>query len=201
MGGPTAATLALFFHDGESEMTGIAPSTEEAVGRIVGTLAKLMALTGGTLLVALAVMSVTSITGRAFSRMGLGPVPGDFELIEAGCAVAIFAFLPWCQYRQGHVTVDLLASYLPARLWAVLAVFGNLAMSIAAVVLTWHLWLGFLDKLAYGETSMILQMPVWWGYAAGSAGAFVFMLTCFYTVWRSLNEVLAGPEKAAEAGS
>jgi TRAP-type C4-dicarboxylate transport system permease small subunit len=172
---------------------GIAPEAEAAVGRVVGGLAKLMALAGGILLVALAVMTVVSITGRAFSRAGLGPVPGDFELIEAGCAVAIFAFLPWCQFRQGHVTVDLLAAYMPPRLWGALAVAGNSAMSIVAVIVTWYLWLGFLDKLAYGETSMILQMPVWWGYAAGSVAAAIFVLTCFYTVWRSLNETIAGP--------
>jgi TRAP-type C4-dicarboxylate transport system permease small subunit len=182
-------------------MTGIAPSAEAAAGRVIGSLAKLMALAGGILLVTLAVMSAVSITGRAFTRMGLGPVPGDFELIEAGCAVAIFAFLPWCQLRQGHVTVDLLAAYLPTRLWGALAVLGNIAMSIAAVIVTWQLWLGFLDKRAYGETSMILQMPIWWGYAAGSVAALVFVLTCLYTVWRSLNEVIAGSEGAAEIQS
>lgn len=176
---------------------GIAPAAEAAVGRVVGGLAKLMALAGGVLLVALAVMSVSSITGRAFTRVGLGPVPGDFELVEAGCAVAIFAFLPWCQFRQGHVTVDLLGSYLPARLWAFLAVIGNIAMSIIAVIVGWQLWLGFRDKLAYGETSMILQMPVWWGYAAGVVAMAIFVVTCFYTVWRSLNQAIAGEETGA----
>ena len=117
----------------------------------------------------------------------------SLALVMAGAiAVAIFAFLPWCQFRQGNVTVDMLAPYLPARLWASLAVIGNIAMSIISLIVTWQLWLGFRDKLAYGETSMILQMPVWWGYAAGVIGAVVFVLTCLYTVWRSLNEAIAG---------
>jgi TRAP-type C4-dicarboxylate transport system permease small subunit len=171
---------------------GIAPAAEAAVGRVIGTIARILAVAGGIVLVALAVMSVVSIVGRAFTRMGLGPVPGDFELVEAGCAVAVFAFLPWCQFRQANVTVDILASYLPTRVWASLAVIGNVAMSIISLIVTWQLWLGFRDKLAYGETSMILQMPVWWGYAAGVVAAFVFVLTCFYTVWRSLNEAIAG---------
>ncbi len=181
-------------------MRGIAPKAEAAVGRVVGSLAKMMALAGGVVLTALAVMSVVSIVGRAFTRFGLGPIPGDFELIEAGCAVAVFAFLPWCQFRQGHVTVDLLANYLPPTLWAMLAVIGNTAMSVIALIVGWQLWLGFLDKLAYHETSMILQMPIWWGYAAGVVGCVVFILTCFYTVWRSLNEAMAGTA-AAEGGT
>ena len=177
----------------------IAPAAEAAVGRVIGGLARSLAILGGVMLVSLAVMSAVSIIGRALSKLGLGPVPGDFELIEAGCAVAVFAFLPWCQFRGGHVTVDLFESYLPAGLWAWLAVAGNLAMSLVAVIITWQLWLGFFDKLAYGETSMILQMPVWWGYAAGAIAAVVFVLTCFYTVWRSINLALAGKSTAPGA--
>ena len=164
------------------------------MGRVVERLARLVALVGGLLLVALALMSVVSIIGRAFTRVGLGPVPGDFELIEAGGAVAVFAFLPWCQLRGGHVTVDLFATYLPRRLWAALAVMGNIAMSIVAAIIAWQLWLGFRDKLAYGETSMILEMPIWWGYAAGVVGAFLFVVTCLYSVWRSLNDACSGTE-------
>ena len=175
---------------------GIAPAAEAAVGRVVGGLARLLAIAGGIVLVSLAVMSAVSIIGRAFTKLGLGPVPGDFELIEAGCAVAIFAFLPWCQFRGGHVTVDLMAPYLPTRFWAVLAVTGNLAMSVIGIIVTWQLWLGLRDKFSNGETSMIIEMPIWWGYAAGSASAFVFAVTCLYTVWRSLNEAIAGGEPA-----
>jgi TRAP-type C4-dicarboxylate transport system permease small subunit len=178
---------------------GIAPTAEAAAGRVVGGVARLLAVAGGIMLVSLAVMSAVSIIGRAFAKLGLGPVPGDFELIEAGCAVAVFAFLPWCQFRGGNVTVDLLESYLPAGLWAWLSVAGNIAMSIVAIILTWQLWLGFFDKLAYGETSMILQMPIWWGYAAGAVSALVFVLTCVYTVWRSINLALAGKQTAPGA--
>lgn len=183
------------------EMSGIAPAAEAAVGRVVEGLARLLAIAGGLTLVALALMVVVSITGRAFAKLGLGPVPGDFELIEAGCGVAVFAFLPWCQFRRGHVTVDVMAPYLPAGLWAALAVIGNVVMSAVAVIVTWQLWLGFFDKLAYGETSMILRMPVWWGYAAGSFAAIVFAITCLYTVWRSLNEAIAGSGDASNVSA
>jgi TRAP-type C4-dicarboxylate transport system permease small subunit len=180
---------------------GIAPAAEAAVGRVVEKLARLLAIAGGLILVSLALMVVISIAGRAFTNFGLGPVPGDFELIEAGCGVAVFAFLPWCQFRRGHVTVDVIGPYLPAGLWAVLEVIGNVAMSLVAVLVTWQLWLGFFDKLAYGETSMILRMPVWWGYAAGAVAAVVFVVTCLYTVWRSINEAIAGTSGTPNAGA
>ena len=49
----------------------------------------------------IALMSVASIVGRALSGLGLGlgPVPGDFELVEAGTALAVFCFLPWCHLK------------------------------------------------------------------------------------------------------
>ena len=50
------------------------------------TLARIMALAGGLVLTALIIVTVISVTGRAFVFAGLGPIPGDFELMEAGTA-------------------------------------------------------------------------------------------------------------------
>ncbi|MDO5290206.1 MAG: hypothetical protein Q4F13_11310 [Pseudomonadota bacterium] len=44
-------------------------------------ISRALAWAGGGVLLALALLSVISITGRALSAWGLGPVPGDFELI------------------------------------------------------------------------------------------------------------------------
>ncbi len=173
---------------------GIAPALEARVGRAVGGVCRLLALAGGVVLTALALMTVVSIVGRGFSFAGLGPVPGDFELVEAGCAVAVFAFLPWCQYRRGHVTVDIFISRLPGRFQALLAMIGNVALSLVACLIAWRLWFGMLDKFSYGETTMILGMKLGYAYAAAVPGAAFFAVVCLYTVWRSLNETIRGRE-------
>ena len=77
-------------------------------------LARTLALLGGVVLVAMTLVTVVSIIGRAMISFGFGPVPGDYELIEAGAAFAVFAFLPWCQLMRGHATVDVFTSFLPA---------------------------------------------------------------------------------------
>src|SRR3546814_3896475 len=59
------------------------------------------------------------------------------------------------------------------------------------IVLTWRLFLGMLDKRSCGETTFILQFPVWWSFAAALLGAAVFTLVCAYTVLRSLREAAA----------
>lgn len=155
-------------------------------------LAAAFAIAGGAVLVALTVMTVLSITGRGLIFAGLGPVPGDYELVEAGTAFAIFAFLPWCQMRRGHVTVDLFLARFGPRVNAGIDTLANLLMTLAAALIAWRLWLGLVDKRAYGETTFILQFPLWWGYAAALAGAVLFVIVCAFTIWRSLAEAAGG---------
>ncbi len=139
----------------------------------IDRLARWTALVGGVVLVALTLMVVASVAGRALIGMGLGPVPGDFELVEVGVGVAIFFFMPWCYLRGGHATVDLLYMHVPR--WAQKAVdtLSDVLMLLVWLVLTWKLWDGLLEKKEYTETTFILQMPVWWAYALCFVGAVI----------------------------
>lgn len=179
----------------KSKLPGFAPVLEIRIGAIIEKSARWLAIVGGLVLVALIILTVTSITGRAFIFAGLGPVPGDFELVEVCTAFAVFSFLPWCQIKRGHVTVDIFVSWLSPQKLAFLSVVGNLVLTIVAIILFWRLALGTLDKQSYNETTFILQFPLWWGYAACLLGAATFIVVSFYTVWRSLNEMLGAGEE------
>lgn len=174
---------------------GFAPVLEARVGGMVEKLARWLAILGGTVLAALVVLTVTSITGRFFIFAGLGPVPGDFELVEVCTAFAVFSFLPWCQYRRGHVTVDIFVSWLPSKKMAFLSFVSNLLLTGISAFIFWRLILGTFDKQAYNETTFILQFPLWWGYAACLLGGAVFVIVSAYSVWRSLNEMLGAGEQ------
>jgi TRAP-type C4-dicarboxylate transport system permease small subunit len=102
-----------------------------------------------------------------------GPVTGDYELIEAGIAFAIFAFLPICQLRAGHATVDIFTSRLPQRANQSLVAFWELVLTLIILVIGWRLFAGFTDKLDNGQTTFLLQMPVWWAYGASFCAALV----------------------------
>lgn len=152
-------------------------------------LARITALAGGAILVYLTVMTVVSITGRALIFAGLGPVPGDFEMVEAGTAFAIFAFLPWCHLNRGHATVEILSPAFPDRFNRFLDLIWNVVMLAAMALLTWRHWLGTADKMSNGESTFILQMPVWWGYLAAFVAACVFLVICVFCVLRSIVEL------------
>ncbi len=156
-------------------------------------------MSGGAALIIVLTLTVISIIGRGMIFLGLGPIPGDFELVEAGTAFAVLAFMPLCQFHRGHVTVDLFLARLGRRPNAMIDVVANLLMTAAAAVLTWRLYDGMLDKRSYGETTFILQFPIWWSYAACLFGATVFTLVCAYTVLRSLREVREAADRREAA--
>ncbi len=192
-------------------MEPIAPHTEARIGRALRRTCAVVALAGGLVLIAMAAVTVASVAGRAMIPFGLAPVRGDFELVEMGCAVAVFAFLPWCQITRAHVTVDVVAARLPPKGHAILGLVGNAALALCAFVVAWRLALGAAEKVPYGsaplrealgvgpppffpETTYELQVPVWIPFAFATLGAVLFLVTALYTVWRSLNWTLAGRE-------
>ena len=150
----------------------------------VYAISRAMAWFGALVLVLLAAMSVVSIAGRALSGLGLGPVPGDFELVEAGTALAVFCFLPWAHLKRGHAVVDLFWRLYPPALRRLLDVLADGLMLALWLLLVWRMGVAMLDYRDNGEVTFILQFPVWWGYAASMLPA---TLGCVVYGWRLLE--------------
>jgi TRAP-type C4-dicarboxylate transport system permease small subunit len=191
----------------------LAINAERRAGRVIDMIARLFAYVGGFILVAMALVTVVSIVGRALLSFGLSPVRGDYELVANGCALAVFCFLPYCQLKRGHVTVDIVTSMFPSRAQAVFGLIGDLLITLAAIIMMRQLWFGFGEKFPYGsdalrdtlgmgykpffaETTYELEIPVWIPYGLALIGAGLFVIVSLYTVWRSLNWVSAGREGA-----
>ena len=131
--------------------------------RALDVLARAFALAGGVVLVAMTGMSVVSIAGRTV----LGrPLAGDFELVQVGCAVAVAAFLPYCQLRRGNIIVDFFTARAGPRVQAALDTLGALLLAAVMALLAWRTAAGMLTVKAAGEVTMIVGFPVWLGYAA-----------------------------------
>jgi len=186
-----------------------------------------MALLGGLILVALVVLVVASVAGRALNGLahtdlvagrapgfaawllgtGIGPVDGDFELLEAGVAVAIFACLPLCQFVGGHATVDVFTARLPMRAQRLLIAFWETVLAGAIVLIGVRLYAGLQGKLSNGETTFLLQFPVWWAYAASLAACVTAMITgavCALLRWLELidgTDLLPDPGLVPSPGS
>ena len=138
----------------------------------------IFALAGGIILIALAILTIASVTGRTINAYGFGPIQGDFELVENGTAFVVFCTLPYCQYRFGHVSVDVIARRFPKVLSRAIAILSQAGMSVIAIIITRQLYFGMMDKFEWGETTFILQLPAWWGYAAVLPASLLWVAAC-----------------------
>lgn len=168
----------------------------DRIDRLMRSLAAFLAILGGLVLVAVILSTVASVTGRALLSIGLGPIRGDFELVELGTGFAVFAFLPWVQINRQHASVEILTMHLGDGANRLIDLVADLLMFAVAALLAWKHWDGTLDKLAYGETTFIIQYPVWWAYASGLIGAFGFVLVSFWCVILSARALLTGQSQS-----
>jgi TRAP-type C4-dicarboxylate transport system permease small subunit len=127
-----------------------------------------VAVLGGLVSLATAVVVVASVFGRwfrgsAFSSLApwIGPIDGDFEYVKMGTAVAVFAFLPYAQAMRSNIVVDTFTNKLSPRTVDRMDAFWDLVYAAMMGVLTWCMVLGTMDFYRSGETTMMLQLIVW----------------------------------------
>ena len=184
------------------------------IHRVVLGIARIMALLGGAVLTFLIVITCVSIIGREANSIlhgmasagilpglsqglidaGLGALRGDYELVEAGMAFTIFAFLPLCTVTAGHASVDVFTNFLPRGANRLLEVLIAVLFAVVLVVIATQLYEGTLRKMSSGQTSLLLEFPIWWAYAASLAGACLAALTGVHVAVVRFYELLTGRE-------
>jgi len=168
-------------------MTGGLERARPGPSGFVRRLIEWWALAGGVVLLGIAVMT----TWSAASGWLLGrPLPGDFELTEVLVAIAVFAFLPYCQQTDANVTADLFTARAGPRALAAFRLLGTLLALAVALLLTWRTWAGLLDYRKYVETTAILKIPIWWAYVPALASLVLLVVACLIVLkdeWRALR--------------
>lgn len=130
--------------------------------RTVETITAAVAIAGGILLLIVAGVVTTSVTGRwLFSK----PIPADYEFVEIGIGVAVFAFLPYTQVRSGHIAVDTFTQRLPARVDAAVDAVWDLVLATFLGFFAWGLVSGAQESFQYNETMVQISWPIWPVYA------------------------------------
>lgn len=176
--------------------------------RLIQSLARLSALVGGVVLIGLIVLTTVSIVGRSVNKffhndffsqylnglsqwvldLGVGEINGSYELLEAGVAFAIFSFLPICQLYGSHATVDVFTSFLSRRSNRWLAAFWEVMLAAVILLIINQLYGGMERYIRNGQTTLFLQFPVWWAYAASFAAGVVACITAVYCVIMRISE-------------
>lgn len=177
-------------------------------------LSRAMAYLGGVMLTFLIILTTLSIIGRSMNGVlhsdaivslmpdlarwlidvGIGPINGDFELIEAGVAFFVFAFLPLCQITGGHAAVDIFTSRLSPRADRILQMLIDVLFALVLVLIAVQLSAGMMSKLRSGQTSLLLEFPVWWGYALCMFGAVTGAFVSVYIAVLRIASAATGQE-------
>ena len=131
-------------------------------GKVIEWVCKFLAICAGLVLTAMAAMSIASIVGRTFFS---NPIVGDYELVQALCAVAVSMSLPYTHWIRGHVIVDFFTANASPKLNAWLDLLANLTLAIFSAVIAWRIWTGLWELKSSKEASMLLDIPTWWSYA------------------------------------
>lgn len=155
----------------------------QPLAHALNRVSQIFAIGGGLVLTGLTVISVLSIASRTLTGRSL---PGDFELVELGCGVAVFAFLPYCHLRGGNVIVDFFTLKAGARVKRALDAAGGVIYLAIAVLLAWRMYLGGLDKLNSHETTMILGVPIWLAFVPIGLSLLLLIAVVAHVTWRDI---------------
>lgn len=127
----------------------------------LATLCDISAAIGAVVLLAIALMTATSVIGRAFF---MHPILGDVELVQLGSAVVVASFLPYTQYRRANIIVDFFTTGASERTQSRMDAVGLAIYTGVLALVLWRVAVGGIDIYAAGERSMLMELPLWLPY-------------------------------------
>ncbi|MFZ4480941.1 MAG: TRAP transporter small permease [Rhodoferax sp.] len=146
-------------------------------GRVLFALAKWFAYGGGLVFIALVIMSAVSIVGR---KLFNAPVPGDVEVLQMAAAFASATFFAYCHLMHGDVKVDFFTAHMASGRRLFLDSAGSLLIGLIGALLAWRTGVGAMSLKEAGESSAVLDLPVWLAQALMVPSFVLLALAGFY---------------------
>lgn len=143
------------------------------------------ALLGGVLLIAIVLVTATNVGAFTLDRFAglfgaaVSGLPGYEDFVRLAISAAVPMFFPYCQFKRGHVAVDIFVNHLSPRARRGLDRFSLLAIAAMALFLTYWLILGMNETYADGALSRVLGWPEWPFYLPGITSLALWALVAF----------------------
>lgn len=154
------------------------------VGRLLQVLCDICAVVGGIVLIAMALMTVVSVIGRAWFA---SPILGDVELVQLGMAVCVATFLPYTQFRRSNIIVDFFTTRASLKTQTRMDGLGTLFYTLVMAMIAWRVYVGGVWSRESEETSMLMALPIWLAYMLMVPGLALSALVGIYQTvlyWR-----------------
>ena len=159
-------------------------SNIQSITRLTGAVTRALALVGGVFLLLAIAITLMSVIGRYAFGM---PVPGDYELIEITCAVGVFLFFPYTQAVNGNIAAEFFTSGLSERWRRILDIGNDGIFTLVAMLLTWRLAAGLVEKFDSGASTVLIGIPFWWAYSVAVLSMFLLVVVCLIRVVTGLG--------------
>lgn len=151
---------------------------------LIRSLIRVWALLGGLLLIGIVLMTAYSATSNLLFN---SPIAGDFEIVEMGVALAVFAFLPFCQLTKANVSVDIFTMRAGPRVRVLMSLLASLVAILFAILLLWRMSIGMSDYRQYEEYTAILGVPIWMAFPPILFSLFLLALASLITAAESIG--------------
>ena len=151
----------------------MSPRIITAWPRFIGRATLGLTWAAGAAMVLMILLIIVSVVMRYLMRQ---PLLGSNELIQFASVVLVMAALPYCTEKQAHIRVDILDGLMGH--WGRLA--GDLVFRLTSIfvltLLTWRAILKAADAFRWGDTTNMLSLPIWPGYAILAMGSALCVL-------------------------
>ena len=78
--------------------------------------------------------------------------------------------------------------------------FWEVVLTAVILLIAWRLFEGMQDKMRFGETTFLLQFPVWWSYAASFTAAVVAAIVALYCAGARVMGLVTGKHYLPQPG-
>lgn len=170
-------------------MVGMPPPYLSLVTRV----ARGVALAGGVLMLAVAVLVCLSVIGRASGStppgqwLGLNAISGDFEVVQMATALAVFAFLPLCQAQRGNIIVDTFSTRWSETAQRIIDGIYDLIYAGFMGLFGWLTLVGGREAMTTHTASMVLAVPLWPVFFTCGLLAFLLALVSVATAFERFH--------------
>ncbi|MBN1189802.1 MAG: TRAP transporter small permease [Dehalococcoidales bacterium] len=118
------------------------------------------------------------------------PLDGTLELTEFMMALLVVFGLGFCAGKRGHIRVDLVMQYIPARVKCLFDVVAYAFSAAFYLLISWQTGLNAWNKISSNLTTGVLYIPVYPFIFLVAAGAFIVTLVFIRDFLKSLEEAV-----------
>jgi TRAP-type C4-dicarboxylate transport system permease small subunit len=142
-------------------------------GTRLGQLASIWAIIGGLVIFLIVLVTTTNVGLFALNRLvrsfggSVAGLPGYEDFVSLAVGAAALMFFPICEWRRGHIAVDVFTEKLPRWFQNGLDRAWSAVTCLLALFLSYWMTVGMLETHDDGALSPVLGWPIWPFYVPG----------------------------------